>query len=49
MLSFFKIAMQLVYNVVLVSAGQQGESATSTHISPLPCISFPFKLPQSTE
>ena len=36
MLSFLKIGMQLLYNVVLVSAVQQGESATSTHISPLP-------------
>ena len=38
---------QLLYNVVLVSAVQPSESAIRTHISPLVCISFPFRAPQS--
>ena len=39
----------LLYNVVLVSAVQQSESAIRIHISPLFWISFPFRSPQSTE
>ena len=31
---FFKVGIQLVYNIVLVSAVQQHESALSVHISP---------------
>ena len=49
---FFKlifIGVQLLYNVVLVSAVQQSESAICIHISPLFWISFPFSSPQSTE
>ena len=36
-------------NVVLVSAVLQSESALCIHISPLPSISFPFRLLQSIE
>ena len=43
------IGVQLIYNVVLVSTVQQSESATRICISPLFCISFPFRSPQSTE
>ena len=38
---------QLLYNVALVSAVQPSESAIRTHISPLVCISVPFRPPQS--
>ena len=43
---FFKlifIRVELLYNVVLVSAVQQSESAIRIHISPLFWISFPFR------
>ena len=57
---FFLIGVQLLYNVVLVSAVQQSESAVCIHISPLswtylpsphPRIppSHPSRSPQSTE
>ena len=36
------IGVELLYNVVLVSAVQQSESAIYAHISPLLWISFPF-------
>ena len=36
------IGVYLLYYVVLISAIQQNESATHTHISPFPWISFPF-------
>ena len=39
----------MLYNVVLVSAVQQSESAMCIHTSPLFGISFPFRSPQSTE
>ena len=39
----------MLYNVVLVSAVQQSESAIYTHISPLFWISFPFRSPQIIE
>ena len=45
----FFIGVQLLYNVVLVSAVQQSESAICIHISTLFWISFPFRSPQSTE
>ena len=40
---------QLLYSVGLVFAIQQSESGIHTHISPLFWISFPFRLPWSTE
>ena len=43
------IAVQLLYNVVLVSAVQQSESAVRIHIAPVFWISFTFRSPQSTE
>ena len=43
------IGVHLLYNVVLVSTTQQSESAICIHISPHLGISFPFRLPQSTE
>ena len=43
------IGVQLLYNVVLVSAVQQSESAIHIHISPSFWISFPFRSPQTTE
>ena len=43
------IGVELLYNVVLVSAVQQSESAISIHLSPLVWISFPFRSPQRTE
>ena len=52
MVSFFFlifIGVQLLYNILLVSAIQQSESAIRIHISPLFWISFPFKSPQSDE
>ena len=39
----------LLYNIVLVSAVQQSESAICIHISPLLGISFPSRSPPSTE
>ena len=39
----------MVYNVVLVSAAQQSESALPMHRSPLFRSSFPFSSPQSPE
>ena len=48
-LDFFLIGVQLLYNVVLVSAVQHSESAICTHISSLFWISIPFRSPQSTE
>ena len=39
----------MLYNVVLVSALQQSESAIYTHISLLFWISFPFRSPQIAE
>ena len=39
--------VQLLYNVVLVSAVQQSESATCIHGSSLFWISIPFRSPQS--
>ena len=50
--SFFKlicIGVQLLYNIVLVTAVQQSDSATHIHASPLFWTSFPFRSPQSTE
>ena len=41
------VLVQSLHNSVLVSATQQCESATCTHISSLPWISFPFVSPQS--
>ena len=49
---FFKknfIGIQLLYNVVLASAVQQGESAIWVHITPRLWIFFSFRSPQSTE
>ena len=43
-LSWFFIVVQLLYNVVLVSAVQLSESAIHIRISPLFWISFPFPL-----
>ena len=40
------IGVQLLYNVVLVSTVQQNESGIHRYISPLCCISFPFRSPQ---
>ena len=37
----------VVYNVVLVSTVQQSESAVCIHVSPLLCIPFSFRSPQS--
>ena len=48
-LNRFSMHAQLLYIVVLVSTVQQSESAICIHIFPLFCISFPFRLPQSTE
>ena len=45
----FFTEVQLIYNVVLVSAVQKRESAIHIHISPLFWISFPFRSPQSIE
>ena len=39
----------MLYNIVLVSAVQQSESAICIHITPLFRISFPFRSPQSSE
>ena len=46
---FFYIGVQLIYNVVLVSAVQQSDSVIHIHISILFQIPFPFSLLQSTE
>ena len=43
------IGVQLLYNVMLVSALQKTESDIHIHISPLFWISFPFRSPQNTE
>ena len=43
------IEVQLLYNIVSVSAVEQSKSAIPVHISPLFWISFPFKSPQSTK
>ena len=48
-ITFLKIGVELLYNVVLVSAVQQSESALCTHTSPHFWISFPFGSPQSSE
>ena len=45
----FLIGVELLYNVVLVSAVQQSESAICILISPLSGISFPFRSSWSTE
>ena len=47
----FKIAFywSMVYNVVLVSTGQQSVSAVHVYIPPLSWISFPFRSPQIIE
>ena len=37
----------MLYNIVLVSAEQQGEPAIRIHVSTLFWISFPFKPPQA--
>ena len=39
----------LLYNIVLVSAVQESESAVHIHIPPLFWISFPLKSPESNE
>ena len=41
------IGVWLLYNAVLVSAGQQNESAVRIHSSPPFWTSFPFRSPQS--
>ena len=46
---YYLIGVELLYNVVLASAVPQSESATHTHVSPLPWISFPVRPPQSIE
>ena len=46
---FFLIGVQLLYNVVLVSAVRQSKSAIRIHISLPPWISFPFRSPQGME
>ena len=43
------IGVSLLYNVVLVSAVQQSESAIRIHIPSLFWISFPFRSSESTE
>ena len=43
------IAIELLYDVVLLSSVQQSESAVCIHISPCFWISFPFRPPQSIE
>ena len=43
------IAVELLYDVVLLSSVQQSESAVCIHISPCFWISFPFRPPQSIE
>ena len=43
---YFFIGVQLLYNVVLVSAVQHSESALSRHIAPLFVNSFPSRSPQ---
>ena len=43
------IGIELLYNVVFVSAVQQSESTIHIHISPLFWISLPFRSPHSTE
>ena len=43
------IGVQLLYNVVLVSAVQQSELATRVHISPFLKIFFSFRSPRSIE
>ena len=45
----FFIGVQLLYNVVLVSALQQSKLVIRIHISTLFQISFPFRSPQITE
>ena len=40
------IGVQLLYNVLLVSAVQQSESAIPKHVTPPFWISFPFRSPQ---
>ena len=42
---FFLIGVKLLYNIVLISAVPQSESATCIHISPLSWISLPTPLP----
>ena len=46
---FFLIGVYLLYKVALVSTVQQSKSAICAHLSPLFCISFPFRSPPSTE
>ena len=49
---FFKlivIGVQLLYSDVFITIVQQSESIICLHITPLFRISFPFRLPQSTE
>ena len=42
LISFFKIWVQLLHDVVAVSAVQQSESVARMHVCPLFSISFPF-------
>ena len=48
-ISFYFIEVQLLYNVLFVSAVQQSQSALNIQISSLPRISLPFRSPQSIE
>ncbi|CAI9172259.1 unnamed protein product [Rangifer tarandus platyrhynchus] len=43
------IAVELLYDVVLLSAVQQSESSVCIHVSPCCWTSFPFRPPQSAE
>ena len=45
----FYIGVKPVNNVVLVSDGQQGDSALHRHVSILPQIPFPSRLPHNIE
>ena len=47
--NFFFIAIELIYNAVLVSDVQQSESVTHIHIATLCKILLPFRSLQSTE
>ena len=48
-LTLFYIGVMLIYNIVLVSGVQQGDSVMHIHISLLFCNLFPYRLLQNIE
>lgn len=45
----FYLGVELINNAVIVSGGQQRDSAKHTHVSILPQSPLPSQLPQNTE